>query len=235
MRSRKLKRALGEYHGAGPEKRPEHRRSLEAELLARHGTLYPRKEAWKMILDPRMRSGRLVLASLFILLLGIGACSIPSSYEEEIGQAVQIRMSDSIAREAPDIDAVLAALEGVEGVTNVSVNERISDAGVQVDIMLWGEDLDAEEMLALISQRFPELADAEIGITPLAGTVECNLGDRLMHEFFQFEVEGGDAESIRQQILEQLAAQGHENADVVVDVNEEDGQATIDIEITEEQ
>ena len=187
-----------------------------------------------MILDPRLRSGRLVLALFVILLLGIGACSIPSSYEQEVGMSLQIRMDPSSLKSGSDMDALLTALKQVPGVQKVSAMMPGCEEVTQADIMLWGEDIDEYTVQALITEQFPEMA-AAISIAPLAGSVECNLGGKVLHDLFQIEVEGTDPEAIRQQILTQLAAEGHENAEVAVQVNEEDGQARIQIKISEEE
>ncbi len=240
MRSNHEERKLRELYGRGSSGQtaqvpdPE----LEARLLARQKTLYPPKKGWTMNFNPRLHPGRLALAAAFMLLLGLGACSMPSSYDVEVGQAMAIQFSKELNGPAPEIEAVLADLDGLPGVEAVTVNERISDAGVRMDIRLMGRDIDTDLVVAELMAKHPVLADAELSIVPMEQTVEGPLYEKLGHDFlgmeFAIEVSGDTPEEIAQQIREQLAADGYEG-DAVVDVqmDDETGRTEISFELEE--
>lgn len=212
---------------------------LEARLLARQRTLYPRKREWTMNLNPRLHPGRAVLALTLLLLVGIGACSVPSSYDVEVGQAMAIQFSrhlDGTSPDGPELQELLGHMDGIPGVENVMVNERINQDGTRLDIMLSGRDIDADRLAADLAERFPMLAQAEISYHPIEQTVEGPLYERLAHDLFgwEFEIEvtGDTPEEIRQQILEQLAAEGFDgDADVDVIMDDEAGTVEIKMEL----
>lgn len=236
MRSDRLERKLRKLHE--PAARVEPDLELEARLLARQKTLYPPKKGWTMNFDPRMHPGRLSLAAVFMLLLGLVACSVPSSYDVEVGQAMAVQFSKDLSGPSPEIEAVLADLGGLPGVENVNVNERITEAGVHMDIRLMGRDIDSDLIVAELTARHPVLADAELSIVPVEHTVEGPLYEKLGHEFFgmdfAFEVSGDTPEEIEAQIREQLIADGYDG-DAVVDVimDEEAGTTEIKLELEE--
>ena len=209
---------------------------LEARLLARQRTLYPRKRVWTMNLNPRLHPGRFGLALTLLLLVGIGACSVPSSYDVEVGQAMAIQFSRQLDGPTPELQEVLGHMDGIPGVEGVNVNQRITPDGTLLNIMLSGRDIDARRVAADLAERFPVLEGAEISYHPIEQTVEGPLFERLAHDLFgmEFEIEvcGDTPEEIEQHILEQLAAEGYEgdaNVDVIVD--EESGQVEINMEL----
>jgi hypothetical protein len=220
---------------AAPAPDPE----LEAKLLARQKTLYPPKKGWTMNFDPRLHPGRLALAAAFLLLLGLGACSMPSSYDVEVGQAMAIQFSKELSGPSPEIEAVLADLDGLPGVEGINVNERIGPDGVRLDIRLVGRNIDADLVVAELQARHPVMADAEISMVPVEQTVEGPLYEKLGHDLFgmEFTIEvcGDTPEEMEQYILDQLAADGFEGeADVEVIMDEETGQVEILMELGED-
>jgi len=187
-----------------------------------------------MNLNPRLHPGRFALAMTLLLLVGIGACSVPSSYDVEVGQAMAIQFSRLIEGPTPELNEVLGHMDEIPGVENVIVNERISPEGTRLDIMLSGRDIDAERLSADLAARFPVLADAEITLRPIEQTVEGPLYERLAHDVFgwEFEIEvtGDTPEEIEQQIREQLAAEGFDG-DAQVDVIMDDEAGTVEINL----
>jgi hypothetical protein len=233
MRSDSLHRTLSRLHRAGGA--PAGDRTLEAELLARHAQLYPQRKGWIMSHLPRTRSARVLLLAGGLLALGIAACNAPTSYKADVGQALHIALDAQAAdAQQASIKEMVSSLDGVPGVQGVSVNERNINGELRIDVMMWGQGLDTEAIAAGLKQRFPFLANGSVTFEPLEGTVEGNWGDRLGHELFEFRVDGTDEESIRQQIIEQLRAQGHEGP-VDVDVQTEDGRTNIEVRVTEDQ
>ncbi len=238
MRSDHEERKLRELYGRGSSGQtaqvpdPE----LEARLLARQKTLYPPKKGWTMNFNPRLHPGRLALAATFMLLLGLGACSMPSSYDVEVGQALAIQFSKELSGPTPEIEAVLADLGGLPGVEAINVNEQITDQGVLMDIRLLGRNIDTDQAIAELRSRHPVLVDTEINIVPMEQTVEGPLYEKLGHDFFGMEfaveVSGDTPEEIERNIREQLAADGYDgDLDVDVQMDEDTDGTEIRLEM----
>ena len=180
-----------------------------------------------------------VIACLAVLLVGVAACNAPTSYDVEMGKQMRLHFEDPAkSGDANDeligqIEAMVAYVDGLPEVDNVliSVNE-IEGGPIDAELLIWGQNLDAEQLQQDLMARFPALADAEIAIEALTGSVEGNVGEMLGHTLFNIEVEGETAEEIQAQIIAQLLEQGFEG-DAVVDVQLEDGQATINIELND--
>jgi hypothetical protein len=181
---------------------------------------------------------RPVAAIAALLVLGVVACNAPTEYDVEMGKRLTIAL-DGSEKVGDEFDAQLAVtqyLESYPGVDQLNVNVRESVGGAMViSLLVWGQDLDAASLQRDLVARFPSLADAEFTIEPLTGTVAGNLGEAFEHAVLDFEVTGETAAEIKAQIMEQLIAQGlDEGATVDVLVDEETGQAEIQIGITEE-
>ena len=125
-------------------------------------------------------------------------------------------------------------LEGgfVIATANLLEPRSLEGGPLDVSLTIWGQNLDAEQLQQDLMAQFPAVADAEISIEALEGTVDGTLGDMIGHALFDIEVEGETAEEIQAQIIAQLLEQGFEG-DAVVDVQVEDGQATINIELND--
>ncbi len=230
MRSNKLNRILRNRYRR--DKTPEVDGSrLESTLLASYRNRYPRKR-WSMNGRPVFHRSYVLVAALAVILLSIGACSIPTQYEAELGKQVSIHMD----RMEPgmEIKPALDRLGSYEGVEDVNVNMRMSPDGGLIDLTLWGKNLDTEAMISDLRRDFPLFADAEISVETLNKTVEAPLFERIGHDIFgiDFEivVDGQTEEEIRQQVLEQLYASGFEGiAQVDVNMEQEDGMEKVEI------
>jgi hypothetical protein len=181
---------------------------------------------------PVFHRSYVLMAALAVILLSIGACSIPTQYEAELGKQVSIHMD----RMEPgmEIKPALDLLGSYEGVEDVNVNMRMSPDGGLIDLTLWGKNLDTEAMISDLRRDFPLFADAEITVEALNKTVDAPLFERIGHDVFgiDFEivVDGQTEEEIRQQVLEQLYASGFEgNAQVDVHMEQEDGMEKVEI------
>jgi hypothetical protein len=227
----------GNDDASAAEQRDRHRRSLEADLLARHHRLYPQRKRWNMIWN--MSWAKPLIACLAVLLVGVAACNAPTSYDVEMGKQMRLHFDDPAkSGDANDelidqIEAMVAYVDGLPEVDNVliSINE-IEGGPIDAELLIWGQNLDAEQLQQDLVAQFPALADAEISIEALTGSVEGNMGDMIGHALFDIEVEGETAEEIQAQIIAQLLEQGFEG-DAVVDVQLEDGQTTINIELND--
>ena len=179
---------------------------------------------------------RPLLASICVLAVGIAACNAPTEYEVQMGEHLTLSIPEAAKSGDGLFDEIEAMVQFVETwpeVESVSVSVNEVDGGpVTVDLMVWGQALDGDALAAAITDQFPALAGAELSIEPLSGTVEGNLGEAFGHAVFDFEVEGETAEEIQAQILQQLAEQGFAG-DATVEVVDEDGVQTINIELTD--
>jgi hypothetical protein len=230
MRSNKLNRILRKRYRRDENPKVDGSR-LESTLLASYRNRYPRKR-WSMNGRPVFHRSYVLMAALAVILLSIGACSIPTQYEAELGKQVSIHMD----RMEPgmEIKPALDLLGSYEGVEDVNVNMRMSPDGGLIDLTLWGKNLDTEAMISDLRRDFPLFADAEITVEALNKTVDAPLFERIGHDVFgiDFEivVDGQTEEEIRQQVLEQLYASGFEgNAQVDVHMEQEDGMEKVEI------
>jgi hypothetical protein len=230
MRSRSLSDILtGLHRGGAPD--PGARARLEAELLSRHRGLYPRKVGWKMMLNPQWRTGRLVLAALAVVVLGVGACSIPTSYEDQVGRTFLVHVPD--AAKAPGDAELLAFLKEHDLARDINVSRSVRDGGADITMLLLRDSVSEDELIGMLQAEFPGLENALWEVDEVVGTVETSLAGALGHAIFDIEAGSADPEEIRRQILEQLAAQGL-TGDAAVEIQEDDGQQTVKIEVTAE-
>ncbi len=233
MGSSELDRLLRRLHTPRrSDDRARHRRELVTELTADHQRLHTRKRWTMMKQTPWFRP---LLACLGVLMLGVAACNAPTEYEVQMGQHLTLTVPDAAKNGdlMPQLDQMVTFVEqwpDVEGVS-VCVNE-LEGGPVTTDLMVWGQALDGDALATAITDEFPALADAQVNIEPLAGTVEGNLGDAVGHAVFDLEVTGETAEEIREGILQQIYEQGF-SGDAVVEVHEENGVQTVNVELTD--
>lgn len=239
MRSRKLNQILADLHapksdpshGGRPE--PGHRDELEKQLLSRHRQLYPRKAGWKMLINPRWRTGRLVLASSALLVLGIAACTIPTEYEAEVGKNVSIHVPAG-AGDLPAVGEMVEFLEstGVADEVSVSISEQ-SDGSADVWVMAWGQKVSRDDLINRMREQYPVLNRSLFEVQEMAGTVRGSLAQKLGHEVFEIEVHADTIEEIRAQFLQQLAEQGFVG-DANIHMHDEGDERVINIELNGE-
>lgn len=233
----RLNRDLERLHGV-EHKNEQSKDALEKDLLLRYRNRHPKNKRWLSMLNPQAKVARFAVVGLAMLLLGVAACSTQTTTEVEVGKQVSIGLeSDSLAKSGDlqiQIDGLVQVLGSFPGVEDINVNiEETVDGEVTLDIMLFGEGLDAEALTAMVHNDFPELADAEIVIENLEGTITESWARHLGRQVFDFEIEGGTEEEIRAQILQQLADDGFEGEAEVHVVNEGDTQK-IEIIMTED-
>lgn len=240
MPERRLKGALRRAIGATDVPRPSagHRDRLEATVLGAYRNRYPLHRRWLMMLNPWNRAARLAMAGLAVALLGVGACSTSTTTEVEMGQKLTIGLTAKADADFPAIEAdlnrVLSTHAEVEG---VNFNLRGVDGRTTVlEIMVWGQDVDAAKLEAELRKQVPVLADASVKVEPLNGSVRESLLSHFGHEVLglEMEVNGETADEIRQQILAQMSAAGVSgDAQVQVETTP-DGRKLIRVEVTGE-
>ena len=186
-----------------------------------------------MLLNPYNRIGRFAMAGLALLILGVGACSTSTTTQVEVGQQVKISLADKAAA-LPEIDSLLHDFFAtVPGIENLSINVcKPTDGPAVFDLTIWGPELSGEQLVADLRRQVPALAEAVITAEPLTGTIQESYVDKWKREIFQLEIDGATEEEIRTQILEQLAAQGADGAEV--EVLMQDGVTEIKVMVTED-
>jgi ABC-type phosphate/phosphonate transport system substrate-binding protein len=188
------------------------------------------------MLNPWNRTGKFALVALALMVLGVGACSTSTTTEVDMGKKMSIGLTAKTDADMITIDTGLSNfLDTQPGIENVSVSiSEIQGGPKTIEVMAWGRDLDEEALVAELRRQVPELADADIGVETLSGTIEESLASKMKREIFQMEVDGATEEEIRAQILAQLAEQGVAEGDAQVQVIQEDGMTEIKVEVTKE-
>lgn len=177
---------------------------------------------------------RPALAVMILLALGIAACTVPTSYEVGMGQKLAIKLPASVAKDGgleQPLQEITDYLDTLPGVEQAGVAVRIMGGEVSLELMVWGQDLAADDLAGDLRARFPLLAEAEITSEELSGTVRGSLAEAFGHTAIGLEVSGETAEEVREQILAQLAAQGFGGDAQVEVVDGEDGQRRVRIEL----
>jgi len=237
MYDRRLNRILGTLHQTGSVNppRPEHRDELESRLRSGFRAKSSRNRRWLMLLNPWNRTTRFAFVGLTTLILGLGACSTSTTTDVEVGQQMTIALMARADLDVAAIDADLMAFfdtqAGMENVS-VSISETI-DGPVVYNVMAWGTDVDQDQLQADLRRAIPTLAEADIQVDALTGTIEESLASKFKRRVFRLEVDGATEEEIRAQVLAQLARNGNAEG-TVVDVILDDGITEIHISVEEQ-
>ena len=234
----RLKKNLEKLHRETPVDSTR-RQALEDSLLLSYRKNHSQKKRWINMLNPHKPFARYAVIGLALLLLGVGACSTETTTEVEVGQQVSIDLAQGAAAfdKSVDMDArvhemvdMLGQIPGVEGL-NVNINN--DDGNVELNVLMFGDSLDGEAVVNMVRADFPELANAEIAVQPLAGTITESWAERFGREVFHLETDGASVEEIQAQVMQQLAEQGFEG-DAQVDVTDDGDQRRIEIKLNED-
>lgn len=171
------------------------------------------------------------LALLSLAVLAVGACTVPTETEVNMGQRLTWTLDgQSLSGQPQELTRFLRTQPGVD---DVSVNvQEIDGHPPVIDLMAWGRGLDARTLAATVNDAFPAMAGARLATAPLTTEVRASLAEMLGQKVFHLEIaaEGTD-EEIRASILKQLYASGFAD-DAKVEVNTENGVTTIGVEAT---
>jgi len=210
---------------------------LENALLAEFRNLYPWHRRWLVMLNPYNKLTRLAFTCLALLVLGVAACTTPTSTEVDMGRQYTLQMASATGMpeagekmfdELGELEAYLDTRTDIDDF-QVMIHET-SEGSASIDLLVWGTELDGDSLLAELQERFGDLAGLQISVEPLTGTLEESIGSRMGRAVFDIEVSGATAEEIRQQILAELAAQGLDG-DAQVEISDDGEVSTIDITI----
>jgi len=190
--------------------------------------------------DFKNPSARWAMIALAILVLGIGACSTPTTSELDMGQRLRFEIPASASKDGAlekalagphSLVAELRAQPGVDEV-NVSISEEIEGPTV-IEALVWGQNLDGKQLVQVLEAKYPVLASATlVDVAVLTGEVKESLAEKVGRTMFSLDIGGGTEEEMRAQILEQLKAQGFEG-DAVVEVQTDGETTTIGLELRE--
>lgn len=229
MRPDRLDRILRDLHARPTREAAPGRRELRDELLARHERTMSRERGFHM----KTFFKRPVFAVLLLAVLGVGACTVPTETELEMGHRLTYTLTDKSVMSR--IGDLVQFLEVQPGVDEVAIQEIAADDGpLDIDLIVWGRGIDVDSLVAAIGRAFPAMAggleETEVLSTEVMTSFAEKLGHNILH--MDLHVEGTDAE-IKAQILEQIYENGFDGqADV--DVHTEDGVTTVDLEMVHE-
>jgi hypothetical protein len=189
---------------------------------------------WGGLINPHWSTGRLVLAALAVLVLGVGACTIPTSYEAEVGTTLAIHVPKG-ADALPSQSELLEFLQSAGPADDASVSiSRQANGDADLHLMLWGQNIQKESVIERLQATYPVFEKALFEIHEHTGTVEGNLAEKIGHFVFHFELHEDDVEAMRTQILQEIREQGFDG-EVDVQLHEEGGEQHIEIMMTEEE
>lgn len=242
MHDRRLNRLLDRIHRPDPTKalRPSHQQELGNRLLAD----FRAKKSQRPLANsgfhargrlPWHRTARYAYFSLTLLMLSLGACTISTTTELKMGQKVVIEMAAQPDLVLAEVNReLLAFLQLQPDIENVSASlSELSDGSAVFSILIWGNALPWEQLLADLRRCVPTLATADIQTEPLAGTMKETLAAKWKRKLLRLEIDPGTEDEIRAQIMTQLAAQGIDNG-ALVDVKIDGEQTGITITVEEE-
>ncbi|MCP4547613.1 MAG: hypothetical protein GY835_14230 [bacterium] len=169
-----------------------------------------------MLFNSHSRPIRLSLATLVLLIVGIGACQLPTQYSTEIGQQINFSLAannnsvETIKNLFGQIGKIVSFLETMPGVDDVSINiNQPSDDGVAgIDVVAWGSGLSADDLANSLQSEFPVLAQADVRGQGVGGTVKGTVKDRLLHDCLKLQINTSSLEDMRVDIEKQLEEQG---------------------------
>jgi hypothetical protein len=250
MRSNRLNSILGKLARLETTD-PKRNQTLEADLLSMYRRLHPQNRRWLMLLNPWNRIARFASVGLVLCLVVVGACTTETITEVEVGKRLQLGLDgnsenptaegqflfvfkylspEDMTQEAKKMSDLLTVQPGVAD-ASVSISQQ-SSGEVNLDMLVWGDGLDTDGLVNVLQTSYPVLGDASVSVSDLNTTIKESYAAKLGREFLHVEVSGSDPEELRQQVLEQLAAQGF-TGDAKVDVETEGDSQTIHIEVEE--
>lgn len=202
-----------------------HRDALETELADRHGRERKEHAVYTILFRSAVAAGLLAA-------VGAGASQVPATYQAEVGKRIEIRTP-----EAPPPGTVEAAVRSIEssaasGKREIQVRVRVTrepGKGALVRIDAFGDTIGMDGIPEAIRKAVPALANAEISVQPVEGSVKGDLGGLVGNKVLGERL--GDAQ-LEQAVRDQLAAEGVKgDVDVNVTTNEADGKVRREVRV----
>jgi hypothetical protein len=218
---------------------PDHRRALEARLLARYDQLHPQPKEMPMQTFARRHATQLAFAAVLAIALG-AAAQAPAQLTKQVGTRVEIETAASI--DPADLRKAIESLQeepqggfgGPERRAREVLIRRIrTPDGARLQIDLFGDALraDAEQRLRA---ALPQLRDATVRISAIDASVETSVAGKLAFDLLGREPSGLSAEELKRRVQEQLRAAG-ETGDVDVKVDDDGGKRRVEVRVRKDQ
>jgi hypothetical protein len=201
--------------------RPEHERELLPELMDHYDRIAEKNERRRTRMSGVLLRRVAVIAAAAVL-VGAAACVAPAELDVEVGRSVEVRYDPAAVALEPSavVDAIKAAAgveeqappaEGARPKKEMNVRVKRVGGSVEVRTEVWGTNLPEGPIAEAIQKSLPALKGAEIKEEHLQGKVRGTLGEKLGRDLFDIDVlDETDVATARQQVMEQLAAQGVE-------------------------
>jgi len=234
LRRDELDKILGDLHG--PAGRPDQtfRHDLEHELLARYSRKYSRRRGLNMLM--RNWWTRPVFATLFVMSLGIAACTTPTSYDVELGQQMSIKLPTMDKSFDNQVGGIMSYLDGLPETNAVlaTIKESV-DGPMALEVAVWGDDLDIVAITEELRERFPVLEAAVIENDPMMGSVETTVAGRLEHALLDGKPHQESLHEITEEMSQELHLRGYDDASDFVLKQTKVGENTfIDLKVVDE-
>lgn len=225
-----MRRSLGRVLAPFRKPRPEHKAALEEKLLAKFNEIHPKEEDYRM---KRFGLRKALLVAAAVMTLGVAACAAPADIEVDVGRRVSIELPEGV--EPPlDHQAIEAMIQGNGSTTEARVRMAMQNGKSTFEIEVWGNGLSKTDVADEIRAKFPALAKAAIHEEVLEGRVHGTLGQKIGHHWLNLDViDKSDVEAAKQQVMQQLAAQGV-TGKVDVDVQDEGGKRKVKVRVERE-
>jgi hypothetical protein len=220
---------------------PDHRRELEARLLARYDQLHPQPEESTLQTFARRHAAQLAFLAVLAIALG-AAAQAPAHLVKQVGTRIEIETGAPIdpAELRKAIESLEDEPEGGFGgseperrAREVLVRRIRTPEGSRLQIDLFGDALraDAEQRLRA---ALPPLRDATVHISAIDASVETSVAGKLAFDLLGREPSGLSAGELKRRVLEQLRAAG-ESGDVDVKVDDEGGKRRVEVRVKKNQ
>jgi hypothetical protein len=167
---------------------------------------------------------RVAVAVASTLLLVVGACVLPTSYDIPLGLNIEIHAASGERLPVEELSRYVHERSDAAEV-DVLMREVVRDGGppqMALSIRLWDQNLALGELEPELREQFPALANAEIVETPLEGEIETIWARRLAHRAFAISLRDADVEHARHALLIDLQDRGYERGQFVVMVRDRD-------------
>ncbi len=233
----RLRRLLGARpRAAAPQGESVRRNALEERLAAAHERQYGERRSGGGPVSPwpgLTLAARLAIAGVALTVAGVAACQIPVEVELELGRRLVFEVPAG-----PDAEQLIEALSlDLEGRTGAEkIEMRVHHFGgetMQARLDVWGEHIDLDVLEQVLADH--GLSADEVEDLSLEGSVRTTWGDRLGHDFLDFELDLRDVDvaEARRRIIEHLEAEGvHGTMEVKVE-DTDDGHRRVEIRVEE--
>jgi hypothetical protein len=196
---------------------------LEDKLTKRHQELWQERPGrrWIGLLRP-------VPISLVLLVVLFCAAWIPVDVRVKLGCLIDIQTPAGYSIPGPgELTAILQEQVDAE-IVSVSISE--GDEESHVSLLLFGETVNGEKAVEVLTRNFPDLQDASSEIRTITGNIRSFLVQKVAHSWFAIEIRSSDLDTARWQVMEALSSQGYTDSAVEIRKQGDRREITIDLD-----